>query len=118
MIKEITTKDFQEKVFDFSKEKNYSKGVTSLGERSTIVECYTSWCSPCKAYGEILEQVAVSTDVDVYKVDAETETALTEYFKIRSLPFTVFVGKSGRVMTANGLLKKTAVEGLLEDVSR
>ena len=57
-----------------------------------IVSFSTSWCGPCKMLTPTLETI---TEVDVYKVDADSEAQLCIEYGIRSVP-TIISFKEGK----------------------
>ena len=74
MSEKLTTADFVEKT---------KEGVS-------IVKFEASWCGPCKAMTEVLNQVEKdSAGTKFFTVDADAETELVNKFGIRGIPFTL-----------------------------
>lgn len=67
--------------------------------RPFLVEFGADWCPPCKALLPVLEELSeeFSSQVDIFRVDVETEELLAVQFMIRSLP-TVIAFKEGRAV--------------------
>lgn len=76
---------------------------TAVVERSktvpVVVDLWAEWCGPCKQLGPILEQVVAATDgaVELAKVDVDANPAVSEAFKVQSIP-AVFALKDGKVV--------------------
>ena len=92
-VKVMSYNDFIKKVWDFEANPNE---FTFKGERPCVVDCYATWCGPCKMVAPILEKLAQEYDgkVDFYKVDTDKEQKLASILKIQYLP-TVFFAKNG-----------------------
>jgi thioredoxin len=110
-VTHITTKDFKEKVFDYTQEKEWK----FKGSKPMIVDFYADWCGPCKMLTPILEELAseYGSDVDIVKVDTEKETELSSVFGIRSIPSILFIPVDGQPMMQAGLLPKAAFEDVI-----
>lgn len=72
-VKEITEKEFEEKV------KN--------SERKVLVDCYAEWCGPCKMLSPIIDELAEEVDTcDFYKLNADDSEEVMNEFGIMSIP--------------------------------
>jgi thioredoxin 1 len=93
-MEHLTKQIFQEKVFDFEKNKEWK----FQGELPCIIDFYADWCGPCKMVAPVLEELSkdYKGKVNVYKVDTEKEHELASVFGIRSIPSILFVPKEGR----------------------
>lgn len=75
-----------------------------------LVDFYADWCAPCKSFAPTVERFANESGdrVKVYKVNTDDCPALTETYKIRSIP-TVCVFKGGEMVA-----RATGVKSLRE----
>jgi thioredoxin 1 len=64
-------------------------------DKITIVDFWAEWCGPCKILGPILDKVAEErTDIQVVKVDVDSNSELSVEYGIRSIP-AVYIFKNG-----------------------
>ena len=108
----LSTEDFKEKIFDYTKSSEWSY----QGEEPAIIDFYADWCGPCKMVAPILEELAEEYDgkVKIYKVDTEKEQELSAVFGIRSIPSLLFIPKNGQPMMQPGALPKEAFKQVID----
>ena len=69
---------------------------TSLGDRATVVQFSTSFCSSCRAAKVLISNVVSKrSDVKYVEIDAESNLELVRRLDIRSTPTTLFLDKKG-----------------------
>jgi thiol-disulfide isomerase/thioredoxin len=67
-----------------------------LGERVTMVQFSSAFCSPCRATRVLLEQMVQSMpDVRYAHIDAESHLELVRQINILSTPTTLFLTRDG-----------------------
>ena len=113
-VEHLTVETFKEKIFDFEtkKEWNYE------GERPVLIDFYANWCNPCKMVAPILEELKDEYDgkIDIYKVDTEDQTQLSQIFKIQSIPSLLFIPLEGMPQMAKGALPKEGFVDLFKQI--
>ncbi len=84
---DVTDATFQAEVLDRSK------------EVPVVVDLWAEWCGPCKTLGPILEKVVGATggQVVLAKVDVDANPAVSQAFKVQSIP-AVYAMKDGAVV--------------------
>ena len=114
MTELLTEQTFFEKVFDYSKNKDWK----FEGDKPVIIDFYADWCGPCKMIAPILEQLSeeYGDKLDIYKIDTEAEQELAAAFGIRSIPSMLFCPAEGQPQMANGALPKPELERIIADV--
>lgn len=82
MVKELTDKEFSE--------------ATSTGV--VVVDCWATWCGPCRRLGPIVEQVSeqYAGKVSFYKLDVDENHETCEAYGIMSIP-TLLYFKNGQL---------------------
>ena len=75
-------------------------------DKKVLVDCYASWCGPCRMLAPIIDQIA--SEKDDYKV-----YKLSRKFGIMSIP-TVLIFEEGKLKNKNvGFISKEELENLL-----
>ena len=80
----------------------------SYGDRATIVQFSTSFCSSCRAAKALISDVVKDqSDISYLEVDAESNLDLVRRVDIRSTPTTLFLDKQGfEIARATGAPKR------------
>lgn len=82
---EITATEFKESVFDYDHD-------IFKGNRPTLVDLYTDWCTQCKMLSAPLEQLAkkYADSVDIIKVNITTADEVVNALEIQGVPTFLF----------------------------
>lgn len=90
--------------------------IGPLGERATLVQFSSAFCTPCRATRVILGEVAASTSgVRHIDVDAEHELALVRKVGVLSTPTTLILDSQGfEIARAVGAPRKAQVLASLD----
>ncbi|MEZ5243969.1 MAG: tetratricopeptide repeat protein [Acidimicrobiales bacterium] len=64
-----------------------------------VIDLWAEWCGPCKQLGPILEKVIAATNgqVELAKVDVDANPAVSQAFKVQSIP-AVYAMKDGQIV--------------------
>ena len=110
----LTTDDFKEKVFDYTKNSDWNY----QGELPAIIDFYADWCGPCKMVAPVLEELSeeYKDQINIYKVDTEVEQELASVFGIRSIPSILFIPKNDKPQMSMGALPKTTFKEVIDKV--
>ncbi len=89
-----------------------------LGQRATLVQFSSAFCSPCRATRALLEDVTADmADVVHVDIDAEANLELVRQLDIRSTPTTLFLDRNGHeVGRAMGAPKRDQVLGTISAI--
>ena len=111
--KHITTQDFKDNVFDYTKEQEWKY----KGELPAIIDFYADWCGPCKMVAPVLEELSDEYEgkVVIYKVDTEVEYELAQVFGISSIPTFLFIPVDGDPMMQPGAFPKSVFKKVIEE---
>lgn len=86
------------------------KALEEINEssNSTILVFSADWCGPCRAMTPVLEDIVKESDVNVFKVniDSEHPDAISKY-DIRSIPTLVFYKEGKEVNRTVGAQPKS-----------
>jgi len=113
MVKNLTTEEFKELVFDYTQNEEWS----FKGEKPAIVDYFSSWCGPCKTIAPILEELSTEyPDIDIYKVDTEAQPEVAGAFGIQSIPSILFIPMEGQPQMAMGALPKETFKLAISEI--
>jgi thioredoxin len=113
MTIKLTTEEFKQRVFDYTKSQDWKYE----GDLPAIIDFYADWCGPCKMVAPVLEELAKEYEgkLLVYKVDTEKEEELSAVFGIRSIPTFLFIPLSGAPMIQPGAFPKNVFKQVIEE---
>ena len=115
MAKDITTKYFNENVYDLKKV-DESGELKFLGKNPVVIDFHAKWCGPCRVLGPIIDELNEEYDnVDFYKVDTEAEMELAASFGVMSLPTLLFIPKEGKPMMSPGAPPKQMLKEMIDE---
>ncbi len=113
MVHELTTETFKEKVFDYTKNEDWS----FEGKKPAVVDYFAEWCGPCKTIAPILEELSEEYEnVDFYKINTEEQNELAANFGIQSIPALLFVPLKGEPKMVLGTIPKATLEQAINEV--
>lgn len=81
-----------------------------------LVDFWATWCGPCKIVGPVVEKLADDYDgrVLVGKVEADSETALSERYEISSIPTLIFFKNGAEIERRVGVVPEAALREILD----
>ena len=94
------------RVFD----KNSDNFNSLIKEGLTIVDFYAEWCGPCKMMGPVLETLE---NVNVIKVNVDSNEELSTEYRIMSIPTLVFFKDGEKKEEVVGFHSKEQIEEIL-----
>lgn len=114
MTVHLTTEDFKERVFDYTKNSEWKY----QGNLPAIIDFYADWCAPCKMVAPILEELSeeYKDKINIFKVDTEAEQELAAVFGIRSIPSILFIPKNDKPQMAMGALPKATFKEVIDKI--
>lgn len=94
-----------------------------LGKRDdnappVVIDCYATWCGPCKMFAPIFDRVAAkyADRVDFVKVDTDEQPDFAAHFDVMNVP-TLIVIKGGEVVhKSTGILNEPSFVSLIESL--
>ena len=61
----------------------------------TVHYISADWCGPCKMFKPVLQQVSNEMGIPVNYVNADYDVAITEQYKVSSIPTVIIAGADG-----------------------
>lgn len=106
-IQTLSTKEFNEKVYDINADELKYKGDTPA-----IVDFYADWCGPCRAIAPTLQELAdkYGDEIVIYKVNIDNSPELAQAFGIRSIPAVMYIPLKGEPAMTLGARDKAKFE--------
>ncbi len=116
MVKNVTTKYFNENVYDLKKTDENGE-LKFLGKKPVLIDFYATWCGPCRVLEPILDELYTEYDgkIDIYKVNTEDEQELAGAFGVMSLPTLLFVPMEGKPVMSPGAPPKQMLKELIDE---
>lgn len=98
-------------------ELNLNNFEEKIKGKNVIVDFYAPWCPPCKILAQSLEDFdTVKPDnIEIFKVNIDNEMALSNKYKVRSLPTLLFfkngelINKYVGILSTNELLEASKI---------
>ena len=114
MSEHLTKQTFQEKVFNFEKNKEWK----FEGDIPAVIDFWAPWCGPCRTVGPVIDELSTeyAGKVNFYKVNTEEEQELASAFGIQSIPSILFIPKDGQPQMAVGALPKKNLKEIIGEV--
>ena len=114
MAEHLTKQTFQEKVFNYEKNKEWK----FEGNAPAVIDFWAPWCGPCRIVGPVIEELSTeyAGKVNFYKVNTEEEQELASAFGIQSIPSLLFIPKDGQPQMAVGALPKKELKKIIGEV--
>jgi putative thioredoxin len=78
-----------------------------------LVDFWADWCTPCHAVSPVLEQIAREREIELVKVDYDTEPGLAERYGVQSIPNIVLFENGELRAQVVGALPKPTLERAL-----
>ena len=87
----------------------------AYGERVTILQFSTTFCSQCRAAKSLISDVVKDQkDIAYLEIDAESNLALVRKVDVRSTPTTIFLDKGGfEIARATGAPKRDQLQKVI-----
>ncbi len=95
---------------------NFNETVVNA-QVPVLVDFYADWCGPCKVLAPIIGELARDYDGKalVVKVNTQHNPALSQHYKIKSIPTLMVFNKGNFQERFQGLIPKPNLEEILDE---
>jgi thioredoxin 1 len=80
----------------------------------TVKYFSTTWCSPCRAFAPVFDNVMSSAGVNFNKIDAEQNKELALQYSISSVPTLIFEKDNTVVHRHTGVMSRSQLEATID----
>ncbi len=96
LFKEICTYISIMTVRELSSVASFKQAIQTPG--LVIVDCYATWCGPCRALAPILERIASAyPKANLYKMDVDKVPEIPDEYNVTAMP-TILFFKNGKLI--------------------
>ena len=85
-------------------------------KKMIFVDCYTSWCGPCKMLSPVLEKISekLGDSLEIVKIDIDKYPELANKYEIMSVPTLLFFLNGELIRRETGFMPEEKIFDLIK----
>lgn len=106
---EQTVKDtLPNPIITIKSEEQFNAIIDSSGDHLLVIDFHADWCVPCNILSPIILEIARehSDKASFYKLDVDRHRKIAVQFRVRGIPYIVFIKNKEVVHTITGISPK------------
>ena len=96
----------------------FLQAVKRADSKLVIVDCWASWCGPCRALAPILEDIKRERgdEIEVVKVDVDANPEIARFLNASSIPDVRIYREGVQVYDFVGLMPTAEIDSILKSL--
>jgi len=96
----------------------FLQSVKRSDSKLVLVDCWASWCGPCRALAPILEDIKRERgdEIEVVKVDVDANPEIARFLNAASIPDVRIYREGVQVYDFVGLMPKAEIDSILKSL--
>lgn len=96
----------------------FLQAVRRTDSKLVVVDCWASWCGPCRALAPILEDIKRERgdDIEIVKVDVDANPEIARFLNAASIPDVRIYREGVQVYDFVGLMPKGEIDSILKSL--
>ena len=113
---QTTERAIPEATADDQGQDEWTKQTTIMTAKPMVIDCYATWCGPCKQLAPLLDEIEEQYKGKVIfeRIDVDEKPDLAQEFGIQAIPTLMFVTPRGEYQTLVGLNERAVIEAKVD----
>ncbi|MDR0890645.1 MAG: thioredoxin [Endomicrobium sp.] len=89
---------------------------TIKNEQLVLIDFWAPWCTPCKKFSKILDEINIDLDhkIVIFKVNTDINVSLARSYNVLSIPCLILLHNKQVVKRVVGCLSKSEIRQIID----